>query len=248
MDFEVGRSSEHRWLCLNCPEPVFKEDVENSLYSKNNSTHDQFYWAGRIKRGLDKSPFLNLVSNAMAPFALTLTLFFACTENLRDFTAVPLLFFVMTHALMEHIPLTYFPNGGSNAITNSRNKYRGAGRLVFHVFICIVALSLGSELLNQYFNEVDLCTSNLTERRDRVVKRICSVTLFAIPLIYVMYLRVSSSFTEAEFPLDPRGTTNGKSNTSLVEEFITRELPKDNPNARIMQKMWQKRKKLKVLE
>lgn len=229
---------------MNCAEPVFRKDVENSLFTNSSTVQAQYYWSGRIKRVVDKSPVLALLSNALIPFSMTLTLIFACVDNLREFTAIPLLFFVVSQFLMEYIPLTYLPSGSTNAITNSGNKYRGAGRVAFLMFVCIVVLSLGSELLNQYFNEQNQCTSNLTERRDRVVKRISSVTLLSVPLVYIFYLQVSSAFTTAVFPIDPFGVTDGKTNVERVDEYIKRDLPKDNPNSKIMQDIWKKRNKL----
>ena len=244
MDFDVGTKEEHRWLCLNCAEPVFKEDVENSLFTNTSTVQAQYYWAGRVKRAMDSSPFLSLLGNALIPFSMTLTLIFACVDNLREYTAVPFLFFVVSQFLMEYIPLTYLPGGSTNAITNSGNKFRGAGRVSFLMLVCIVVISLGSELLNQYFNEQTQCTSNLTERRNRVVKRVASVTLFSIPLVYVFYLQVSSLFTTSVFPVDPFGVTEGKTNVERVNDYITKELPKDNPNSKIMQDIWKRRKKM----
>lgn len=244
MDFEVGTPQEHRWLCMNCPEPVYRKDVEGSLLTNTSSTQAQYYWAGRVRRVMDRSPALSLLANALVPFSLTLTLIFACNDELREFTAIPLVFFVVSQFLLEYIPLTYLPTGSVNAITNSGNKFRGAGKVAFYMFICIVVLSLGSELLNQYFNEVNLCTSNLTDRRNRVVKRAGSVTLFSIPLVYVFYLQVSNSFTTAVLPIDPEGEQDGKSNVTRVNDYIMKELPKANANSKVMQSIWKKRNKL----
>lgn len=243
MDFDKGTSQEHRWLCMNCPDPVFRSDIVNTPFTNTSTVHMQYYWAGRVKRVMDEYPILGFLANALVPFCMTLALIFACVDELRPYAAVPLVLFLIAHFLQEYVPLTYLPNGTMNAITNSGNKYRGAGRLAFYILVGAVVLSLAMELLNQYLNDEDICFSNLTLRKDRVMKRFMSCVLMAVPLGYVFYLQVSESFTNKLSPLPPDGTTNGMSNVDAVSEFIRKDLP-NTAEAYQMRKMWKSRDKL----
>lgn len=242
MDFDKGTVAEHRYLCMNCPDPVYKGEIEDSLFTNSNTVVMQYYWAGRVKRVLDKAPILFILFSALIPFTITLALIFGSLDQVRDFAAIPLALFILVRFLEENIPLTYLPSSTKNAITNSGNKYRGAGSVVFYILVATFVLSLGMELLNQYFNEEDGCTSNLTDLRDRVMKRSLSVILFTVPLFYVFYLQVSDSFTDRVSPLDPAGFVNGENNVKRVGKFIE-SLP-DSGNAASMKNMWKRRFKL----
>lgn len=243
MDFDKGTPREHRYLCMNCPDPVFRSDVEDSLFTNSNTALMQYYWIGRVKRILDASPVLSLLFSALVPFAITLALIFGSLQSVRDYAAIPLAVFILVRFLGENIPLSYLPTTTRNAITNSGNKYRGAGGAVFYILVAAFVLSLGMELINQYFNEENTSSSNLTELRDRVMKRALSVVIFTVPLFYVFYLQVSDSFTDHLSPLDPAKSVDGVSNVERVARYVA-SLP-DSGNAARMKRMWKRRNKLK---
>lgn len=238
MDFEVGTDQEHRWICHDCSEPVKRKQIERVPFLSTSVTHQQYYWSTRVKSFMDRYPILKIISNCSYPFFLFLAIGLAVTRPLQEYVAVPLALMVLSLLLHEDIPLTYFPAGNTNAVTNYGNKFRGAATLTFKAAISVVLVALSLELFNQYFNDLDEC-SNIEGRSDRISKRICSSILLVVPILYITYLIVTDTFTVLGNPLDPDlQRKDGRSNREAIASFVM-NLPGKTNNEIHMKRMLQ---------
>lgn len=239
MDFDTGTASEHRWICLECTEPVKRASLERAPFLNTSLPVVQYYWATRVRTFFEKYPLLGLLLNTSYTFFLVLAIGFAVNDDLRKYTALPVLIFVTTLFLHENIPLAPLPAGNVNAITNWGNKYTGAASIVFIAALATVVVSLGLELLNQYVNKTSE-VSTIDERSDRLTKQVSTVVFVAIPVIYITYLIVTDTYTMLGRTIDPNYVRkDGLTNRQAVAEFVAR-LPGRSNNEVHMKSMMKK--------
>lgn len=222
MDFGVGGPREHRWLCRRCDQPVYLAELLRKPFYPHSETHLRYFWASRLKRLYGRAPPLRAVVEGGPVFCLFLLLGCAASPALRPYAALPLLGLTVLLFASEYIPLSLLPSGDINALTNGGQRYRGAARLVLLGFVAIVVLSLATELVTQYFNEPQE-TSRLEARSDRLTKRVASLLLVALPMVYFAYLLVGELFTSVKLPIDPAQVRrDGQTNDQAIRGFVQR--------------------------
>lgn len=243
-DFVVdrGTSQEHRWMCMMCTEPVFADKIEATAFTKTSTVHRMYYWLQRLDRFWGKYPLLDKLFTGSYVFFLSLAVVSAVMPELQDYVTVPFTLFAIFYAVANFVPLSSFPAGTINAVTNLENKYKGCGRACMSLVALTIVVSFALELLYSVVAPSGSDNSKINGQADRIIKRTASSLLVSVPVLMIVYLNVSNMYTEIDpaMPIDPSWTDGHTTNIDRVKRFV-HSMPGDTYQARRMKRMWMKR-------
>lgn len=244
MDFDIGKNSEHRYICMDCDEPIYVSKLENTVFTQDSVPHLQYYWISRLKEFYNIYKPVKWFFAIAFPLLLILAVGFSIKYSTRKYVNILITLLVLFTFLANRIPLDLYPASNRNAITNGGNKYRGAGRITLLILITTIIITISTELIRSYFQEGYTCFTKLNQRSDRVTKYIASTILVVVPIFYIIYVTVSDTYTMAGSPLHHKHIrSNGKTTMQAVKKYMS-ELPTTNDESKKMKYIWLNRKKV----